>query len=471
MPDMAVNADNTRDYNYIYDYWGNANNSVAAFQFGYAIDKTAAGQYKISSIDDIYVSGGKIYMIDSVESRLHIFDDQYQFIKSIKLIRNQNNKIVVNEDNVQMMLTKPEGVFVSEDTGEIYIADTGAERIIVLDKDQYFLKRVIERPDNMVGVTAFKPSKLVVDSAGRIFIVVQGSYEGIIELNKDGSFSRYFGVNKPKVNILDYFWKSIASDVQKEKMKKVYAPSFNNLEIDSEGFIYATTQDTAAQEMVFRLNSKGENVIRSLGYAPIIGDLSMGSDANVSKFVDIAVSDYGTYALLDQAKGRVFIYNFDGNLLNIFNSIGDMKGNVKEPSSIAWLDDKLIIADKKLGSAFVFYPTEFGKAALGAAEEYYHGNWEKAGELLKKAVELNANYDIAYVGIGKNLLMQDKYEEAMYYFKLGNDRTYYSKAYNGYRNILIQKNFGYVIGIFLIFAFGIIYSEYKYHRKIKEMEG
>jgi len=223
--------------------------------------------------------------------------------------------------------------------------------------------------------------------------------------------------------------------------------------------------------MVFRLNSKGENVIRSLGYAPIIGDLSMGSDANVSKFVDIAVSDYGTYALLDQAKGRVFIYNFDGNLLNIFNSIGDMKGNVKEPSSIAWLDDKLIIADKKLGSAFVFYPTEFGKAALGAAEEYYHGNWEKAGELLKKAVELNANYDIAYVGIGKNLLMQDKYEEAMYYFKLGNDRTYYSKAYNGYRNILIQKNFGYVIGIFLIFAFGIIYSEYKYHRKIKEMEG
>lgn len=471
MPCLNANAKYTNEFGYIYDHWGNPVRSVSVFELVDIIDDSRTNGISIKSIDDVFAGKDRLFFIDAVESRLNVFDNNYNLIKSIKLIKDKDDKIVVNkETNKQLILTNPEGVFVSEDAKEIYIADTGAGRIIVLDSEGYYLKRIIERPENMTGVTVFKPSKIVVDNSGRIFTVVQGSYEGIIELNSDGSFSRYFGVNKPRVNIIDYFWKSLASDVQKEKMKKVYAPSFNNIDIDKEGFVYATTFDAAAVDKVFRFNAKGENVLIGAGTHKIIGDLRLGEDQQPSMFVDIAVTDYGTYALLDKTKGRVFIYNFDGDLIGIFNGSGDIKGNVKEPTSISWFGKNLVIADKKLGKAFIFKQTEFGEAALGAAESYYNGRWDETAALLEKALNLNANYKVAYVGIGKNLLMQDDYEKAMYYLKLGNDKEYYSKAYNGYRNEMVQKNFIWFAAA-ILFAIGyIIYSEYRYHKVTKTKE-
>lgn len=480
LPCSKVYAAKTFESNYNYDYWGNVNKSIPAFEYYNTLDSSnMMNGLKISSVDDVFVGKDRIFIVDSAESRVDIFDTNLKFITSIKLIRNSEGRIVVNPDtNVQLMLTKPEGVFYSEVEDELYIADTGAGRIIVLDGKSYYYKRTIEKPKNMVGATQFKPSKIVVNKDGKISAVVQGSYEGIIEINRDGSFSRYFGLNKPKVNIVDYFWKSIASNQQKEKMKKSFAPAFNNLDIDADGLIYATTYDASAKDMVFRFNSKGENVLQSKGYLPVTGDpytppadtstkSSSSNNDGQTKFVDIAVSDYGVYALLDKTKGRVFIYDFQGDLLSIFNSIGNLKGNVKEASGISWFGDKLIIADKQLGSCMIFQPTEFGEAALGAAKEYFNGNWQEAGKLFKETLKLNTNYDIAYTGVGRDYLMQDKYKDALYYFKLGNSKEYFSKAFAGFRNLVIQKNFNWFVVLFLILAAALFYSEYKYNKSNK----
>ena len=109
--------------------------------------------------------------------------------------------------------------------------------------------------------------------------------------------------------------------------------------------------------------------------------------------------------------------------------------------------------------------TEFGRAALGATECYYNGEWEKSAELSKEALRLNANYDLAYVGIGKYYLMQDDFENAMYYFKLGNDRTFYSQAYNGSRSLWIQNHFVLILAVILIVAGLLVYSEIRYFKK------
>jgi len=467
LPSAGAYAANTLESNYTYDFWGNAKKSLPAFELVNTLDGGNMGDIKLGSVDDVYVSKDRIFLVDSTESRLNVFDTDLNFITSIKLIRDENGKIVVDQEtNKQLMLNKPEGVFYSEAADELYIADTGAERITVLDGKSYSYKRIIEKPEHMVGVTQFKPSKLVVDRDGQISVVVQGSYEGIIEINRDGSFARYFGLNKPKVNLVDYFWKSIATNQQKQKMKKVFAPSFNNLSFDSEGLIYATTYDPSAQDMVFRFNSKGENVLMQDGYFPVIGDLQFGGAAeDRSQFVDIAVSDYGVYALLDKNKGSVFLYNFQGDLMNIFNSSGNLKGNVKEPTAIAWFEDRLIVTDKQFGCAYIFQPTEFGQAALDAEKQYYNGKWAAAGQAFEQTLKLNANYDIAYTGVGRNYLMQDVYDKAMYYLKLGNSRAYYSKAYNEYRNLQIQKNFIWLVIPFLLLAGALFYSEYKYNRK------
>ncbi len=467
-----VYGQNTREMNYAYDYWGRVIEDIPFFELYTTIDQGSMGEVKVSSMDDVTVSGDRIYIVDSVESRVNVFNPDLELITSIKVVRNAEGKIAVDEKTKkQIVLNAPEGVFVHEPEEEIYIADTGNQRIVVLNEKDFSLKKIINQPTNMVGQTVFKPSKIAVDRINRIYVVVQSGFEGIIELNQDGEFVRYFGVNKPKVNLLDYFWRQQASEEQKAKMQKVLAPSFNNIEIDDEGFIYATTQDSSAQDAVFRFNPKGENVLRENGFWKVRGDLNTDptstSVARISKFTDIALTDYGTYAVLDKEKGRIFIYNFDGELMNIFGGKGYMKGEFADPSSIAWLGEKLVITDKQMKAAYVYAPTEFGKLALSASEAYFNGEWDKATELLLNAVAINGNYEMAYSTIGKSYLMKEDYETAMYYFKLGDNQEYYSKAFNGYRSIWIKDHFGWIFATFVLVIGGVIFSEWRYYKKQK----
>ena len=71
---------------------------------------------------------------------------------------------------------------------------------------------------------------------------------------------------------------------------------------------------------------------------------------------------------------------------------------------------------------------------------------------------------MAYNGIGKNYLMKDDYETAMYYFELGNNREFYSKAYNGYRGKWLEEHFGIVMTLLLVVVGAVIWSEARYHK-------
>ncbi len=465
-------AEHTNDSSYIYDFWGSANESLNAFELSKVISGQIEGgteENVIQSVDDVYYHNGRLYIADAVANKVFVLDDDYKLIREIKIIRDAEGKIVVNDDNKQAILSAPEGVYANDQY--IYICDTGNNRIFLLNPETYALEMEVDKPENMVGSTEFVPSKIAVDNAGRMFVVVKSSTEGIIELNTDGSFSRYFGVNSPKVSLVDVFWKSIATDEQKKQMAKTYAPAFVNVQTDSDGFVYAVTTDTASEEMVFRFNAKGENVLRKFGYSEQLGDLPSGpEDTSKSTFADVAVSDYGVYALLDTLRNRVFLYNFDGNLLTVFGGKGDIEGTFNTPTSICWHGNNLIVGDSKLASAFVFTTTDFGALVLDAEEKYFNGDFNAASALNEKIVSMNANYDHAYVSIGKNYLMRDEYKRAMEYFKLGNDKTYYSTAFGGYRNLLIQKYFPIFAIVFLAFVVWVLWTEFAYHKKQKQLE-
>ena len=60
----------------------------------------------------------------------------------------------------------------------------------------------------------------------------------------------------------------------------------------------------------------------------------------------------------------------------------------------------------------------------------------------REVLKLNANYDIAYIGIGKSLLMEKKNEEALGYFELGMDRKSYSVAFKRHRREMMKEHFG-----------------------------
>lgn len=441
---------------YIYDHFGNVLETPSAFQLERVIDENNMGGVPLKGINDVDCSAdGRIFLTDTLSGRVNVIDGDGNYITSIKAVKDKDGKMMLDKDGKQVVLKAPEGTFVHEKSNELYIADPEGAQIVVLDLTDYSYKRTLKKPANMTGSTQFKPSKVAVDDADRVFAIVQSSYEGIIEMASDGSFIGYYGVNPPKVNLVAHFWKSIATDAQKEQMTKTFAPAFNNIAVDGEGFVMAVTYDHAAADMVFRLNSKGENVLREEGVSKVRGDLL--TEGKTSEFVDIAVTDFGTYALLDRTRGRVFIYDFDGNLLNVFGSLGDLKGEVKTPSGIAWLGDKLVVSDSTLSCAYIYKPTKFGNEMLRASDEYYNGNWDEALDYFNKAVALNANYEVAYSGIGKNYLMKDEFKKAMYYFKLGNNKVYYSKAYYGYRGEQLRKAFpliAVVTVVLLVLLFG-----------------
>ena len=451
---------------YTYDFFRNVKSTPAPFVLAQVIDSksvTKTGR-TIETVTDVCTSkDGRIFIVDKVNSIIYVLDENGQYLSFIKNVKDENKKNAqINGQNVQ--LTGPEGVFYHEKADELFICDTGAQRILVLDGQTYAFKRAILRPDDMTGVTEFKPSKITVDNADRIYVVVQSSYEGIIELNEDGTFSRYFGVNEPQINMIDFLWKTLASDKQKEKMGKTYAPAFNNVTLDGEGFVMAVTSDSASADKVFRLNFAGANVLREMGNTMVIGDLQT---ENPSAFVDIAVKPYGTYALLDKTYGHVFLYNFDGELLCVFGSKGSAVGQFKTPSTIAWLGDKLIIGDADLKAAYIYEPTDFGSALLKAGKAYYNGDWDIATAHFEEVLRLCANLETAYVGIGKNLLMKEDYEGAMYNFKLGNNREFYSKAYKGYRSNVMKENFWVIAVVAVVFIGSVLGSEVAYHKKQK----
>jgi len=453
---------NTRSYDYAYDFWQITTETVPAFTLERVLDKSTFPDITIGGFDDVHYGGGKLFFIDTTESRLNILSDELKPLVSVRLLYMEDGRIAMDERRRQIVLTNPEGVFFQELTNEIYIADTGARRILVLDGNKFFLKRVIERPEGMTGVTEFKPSKLAVDRTNRIYIVVQSGYEGMIELNEDGSFSRYYGYNKPKVNLLDHFWKVFATNEQREKMAKIFAPSYNNIDIDQDGFVYSTTYDANSQYMVFRLNPRGENVLIQSKEQPVQGDFSPRIS---NQFVAVAVNDYGVYAVLDRATRRIFIYNFYGEMISVINYPQGMKGSFTAPTGITWFNEKLVATDKQLRRAYIYSMTDFGRLAMESARHYHQGEWEESARYLEAALQLNSNYDLAYSGIGKHYLMQDDYEKAMYYLKLGQNRSFYSKAFNQFRNEWVKKNLICFALVFVAFIVIIIRSEVRHHKK------
>ena len=486
---------------YTFDFYKNIKSTPSAFVLSQVIDSDSLGSsYTFGTVADVCTSeDGRIFVVDSNPEASRVF------------VFNADGSLytVVNEEGVEISRMNPigtikqphsdaakaaqgrtvnvtvdangrvdassktttslkgcEGVFYHEKADELYIADTGNARIVVLDGHTFLFKRFIYQPEDMTGATEFKPSKITVDNADRIYVVVQSSYEGIIELNEDGSFSRYFGVNEPSINLLDYFWKTLATDAQKEKMGKTYAPAFNNVALDGEGFVMAVTSDSAANQSVFRLNFAGANVLREMGNTLVVGDIRADK---ASAFTDIAVKRYGTYAVLDKTNGRIFLYNFDGELLTAFGSMGNIAGQFRTPTGIAWLGDKLVVADKGMKCVYIYEPTAFGQALLDACEDYYDGNWDEATAHFEEVLRLCSNLETAYTGIGKNKLMQEEYEEAMRYFKLGNNHEFYSKAYKGYRTIVMKENFGIIAAVAVVAIGAVLWSEVAYHRKQRRL--
>ncbi|OBR62252.1 hypothetical protein A7K91_01085 [Paenibacillus oryzae] len=431
---------------YTYNYWGQAVKSPIAFLPSRAITGQEAGTGAWNAPTDIFISDeGLVYVLDSGNGRIVVLNSQWETVQEIKGFNN-NGK----EDGFK----NPEGIFVTK-KGQIYVADTENRRVVELNRDGSFVRELgAPKADVISESFEYFPRKVIVDKAGRIYVVGRGVYEGLIEFDIDGRFTGFMGTNRVQFDPIDLFWKTVATKEQREKLIRFIPLEFNNADVDEDGFIYTTTMDKSTLSAVKKLNPSGIDVLSMNADIPPIGDLSI----NRSSFIDIDVVDSGVYRALDSTRGRIFTYNEDGNLLYVIGQLGNQLGTFKNPVAVESYGDAIYVLDRDLGRITEFKATQFGSLVNHANQLYSSGKHDEAARLWQEVLRLDANYEMAYVGIGKSLLRQGEYKDAMTYLKLGNDREYYSKALGKYRREYMREYFGmYMTGVIalLVLIFGI----------------
>ncbi len=419
---------------YSYSYWGDSSSTPNAYLPETIVDGVDQGAGKLQGPTDMFVSeDGHVYVLDAGNGRIVVFDEQWNAVKQLNGFSREGK---------QESFANPQGIFVTAE-GNIYVADTDNGRVLELTADGS-LVREIGSPKSEVIPPGFEyfPRKLAVDRAGRIYVIGRGVFDGIMEMDSDGNFTGFIGTNKVSFDFADYLWKRLSTKEQRSKLAQFVPLEFNNLDLDKEGFLFTTTAEVGSEEPIKRLNPTGVDVLRREGYISPKGDSYSGHPDASSLLIDIKVGDNGIYSALDSRKGRIFTYNEDGSLMYIFGRLGEQEGTFKTPVAIESRGDRFFVLDQGMNRITVFKPTRYGALINEANELLVTGKYNEAENKWRELLTLNANYESAYVGIGKAMLRQGENKLAMENLKLGYDRAYYSKAFGKYRKDMIRKHLG-----------------------------
>ncbi|GGG53447.1 SMP-30/gluconolactonase/LRE family protein [Paenibacillus radicis (ex Gao et al. 2016)] len=419
---------------YSYSYWGTTSTTPNAYLPETVINGVEQGIGKFKEPTDLYVDDdGQLYVLDAGNGRIVVFDEQWKVVREIRGFQNGGK---------QDQFANPQGLFVTK-KGQIFVADTDNSRVVELTNEGEFV-REIGAPKSEVIRDGFEyfPKKVGVDNAGRIYVIGRGVFDGIIEFDSDGVFTGFMGTNRVKFDVWDYFWKKLSTKAQKSKLAQFVPLEFNNLDLDQEGFIYTTTAEVNSADPIKRLNSTGVDVLRREGYFFPRGDVYSSNPNASSILIDVQVGANGVYSALDSRKGRVFTYNEDGNLMYVFGRIGTQEGTFKTPVAVESRGSQFFVLDQGLNRINVFSPTRYGTLINDANALLVSGDYNGAESKWRELLRLDANNEIAYVGIGKAMLRQGDNKLAMENLKLGYDRVYYSKAFGKYRKEMTRKYFG-----------------------------
>jgi tetratricopeptide (TPR) repeat protein len=150
--------------------------------------------------------------------------------------------------------------------------------------------------------------------------------------------------------------------------------------------------------------------------------------------------DNESYACLDRTRGRIFMYDFQGNLLYAFGGIGNREGRFLQPVALDKMGYSLYALDSRAGALTCFELTGYGARINAALGEYHSGRYESSAAIWEEVLKMNGNYDLAYIGIGRAALRQGEYLKAMKYYKLKHYREGYGKAFQLYRKQWMEEN-------------------------------
>lgn len=464
-------------YTYAYD------GSYRVSPDGYSPDRLVDSAYMggevattpLNEPTDIVVDSenGNVYIADPNNNRIVVLDRYYKYIGSMKTF--------INDQGVEDALAAPNGLCVTSEY--VYVADTGNKRILKFKKfdlsrpgktfdSKYPFVARYEEPvsDSFSEGSEYMPTAVAANEAGRMYVVSAATFEGIIALNVDGTFSGFVGAQKVTYNAFELMWRKFQTKEQRESSETYVSTEYNNVDIDADGFVYATTasidesalanaiqsKDTSTDYApVKKLNTAGDDIMRRNGFYPPSGEIniktsgSSDDSSGPSTIVDVAIGPEGTWTILDSKRSHIFTYDEDGELLFAFGDVGDQLGNLRSPVGVAYQfieteegeaqDAKMLVLDKTLNAITVYNRTEYGDILLDAIKANNDRRYEEASENWQKILQRNNNFDSAYVGLGKAAYRSGDWEGAMEYYKACYDTADYSDAFKMWRKDWVSK--------------------------------
>ena len=403
----------------------------------------------INPMDMCVTDEGHIHLLDTGNNRIVVFD------QDLYLIRVIDSFIMDGEEE---HFNSPNGIFICVNS-YIYIADTENRRIVVLDLYGNFVS-VIQNPDlgDIDDEVDFRPLRVAVDSAGRVYVIVWHVFEGIMRFDQYGNFFGYFGTINVRVSAADLFWRMIATTEQRARMRRFIPTEFTGLDVDDYGFVFATHSHSAyGWDQVMRINPRGNNVLRNYNENTYFSGVQGGARMfSPSHFVDVVARPYGKFSVLDGTCSRIYTYDSEGNMLYVFGGESNIMGMARRPVAINTIGDTIIILDAARGRIIYFEPTDYGKLINEAVALRYDGYEEESVEAWRQVLLINEHSELAFTGVGRAYLLAGEYVLAMDYLLRGMDLRYYSMALARRRELFIDRNLPLVLTVGMVLILSLV---------------
>ena len=217
---------------------------------------------KIANPSDIEVdASGNVYIADTGNSRIVVLDRYY----NVKFIISS----FLNKQGIMDGLNKPKGVYITADKpleekeGKIYVCDTEAYRIVTFDHEGNFID-IIPKPESELfdASSVYKPVAVAVDDYDRLYVVSSTTYQGIIVMTEAGEFTGFVGAQKVTISAWDRIWRRFQTEEQRKLSESYVSTEFNNITLTGD-FIYVTTSSISEANVISSLTSKSGD------YAPV----------------------------------------------------------------------------------------------------------------------------------------------------------------------------------------------------------
>ena len=448
---------------YTYDIYGYIMESPDAYVPSLQVDSRYMGlpsTIASAALTDLETDdAGNVYLVDSAANRVIVLDPYYHVSFIIDSF--------INSEGIRDSFNTPKGVFITED--EIFVCDSNNYRIVIFDREGNYLRTIDAPRSELFNNCTFIPVSCAVTKDDAIYVISSGHYQGVLVLNKDGSFIQFVGGTKVALSAWDQIMSKFRTEEMEATKQDYVSKPYNNITIDeSKRFVYVTTNgytsDPEIEQQYAQLASKktdyspvkllnpaGNDIMKRNGFwAPsgeVAAELKEGESVHdVSQIVDVAVGEEETWSIIDSRRARVYTYDRDGNLLFAFGDGGvtnenatNQLGNIRNLNAITYQGSNILLLDTENSIFTVYSRTTYGELLMEAIHAQNERDFDTAIEKWRDVLKRNNNFDEAYVQIGLAYYRAGDYEQAVEYYKLAYETENYSDAYREIRKVNTQK--------------------------------